>query len=196
MRSHRLEKMLLGSVQLASQTVVIEHEDTMDNKDYKNFVAQDSFLVSWLLSTVSPQLLRQLVGVVSIVEIWITVNKFFVSSKERELNMQSYISQIKEICDALATSGSPMSDQERIATILGGLPTEYRLFVTIILDNRDLITLDGVISILLDVELQQQKNFEQFNGLSISANMDQSFVTNSSQDAEANTFSSLKGDQS
>ncbi|KAK9001862.1 hypothetical protein V6N11_024560 [Hibiscus sabdariffa] len=36
------------------------------------------------------------------------------------------VSKVKEVCDALASCGSPISDLEKVATVLNGLPCEYQ----------------------------------------------------------------------
>ncbi|KAL4319057.1 hypothetical protein GQ457_18G024390 [Hibiscus cannabinus] len=110
-RSHRLEKFLTGKVKAPPEMVTNEDDESVENEEYELFVAQDSALASWLLSTISPHLLPQFVGVESASEIWTTVTKFFASRsttimslhyklkslKKGDLSMRTYISQIKEL---------------------------------------------------------------------------------------------------
>ncbi|KAL4309935.1 hypothetical protein GQ457_01G029790 [Hibiscus cannabinus] len=49
--------------------------------------------------------------------------------------MRAFVSQVKEVCDTLASCGSPISDMEKIVTILNGLPGEYQPFVVVITAN-------------------------------------------------------------
>ncbi|KAL4290741.1 hypothetical protein GQ457_14G021720 [Hibiscus cannabinus] len=110
-RSHRLEKLLTGAMKPPAETVVVDGE-TLPNEEYETFVAQDSALASWLLSTISAHLLPQFVGVETAAAVWSTVLKFFVnrsttsvmtlhcrlrSIKKGEESMRSYLTQVKEI---------------------------------------------------------------------------------------------------
>ncbi|KAL4368564.1 hypothetical protein GQ457_05G027460 [Hibiscus cannabinus] len=175
-RSLRLEKLLTGALKSLPVTVVTAEGVIAENEDYEVFVAQDSALDSWLLSTISAPLLPQFVGV------WSTVLRFFASRstttimslhyklrllKKGDLSMRTYISQVKEIYNALASSGSPISDLEKIATILNGLSIEYQPFVSVITASREPFTLDAAISVLLDAETQ----LSSFNPLSEMSSM-------------------------
>ncbi|KAL4353865.1 hypothetical protein GQ457_06G022460 [Hibiscus cannabinus] len=187
-RSHRLEKFLTGKVKAPPEMVTDEDGETVENEEYELFIAQDSALASWLLSTISPHLLPQFVGAESASEIWTTVTKFFASRstttimslhyklkslKKGDLSMRTYISQIKEVCDSLAACGNPISEIEKIATILNGLPMDYKPFVDVITSSREPFTLDGVVSVLVDAEVQQNA-FNQtdnfFGSISVAQN--------------------------
>ncbi|KAL4335290.1 hypothetical protein GQ457_07G011350 [Hibiscus cannabinus] len=166
-RSLRLKKLLAGVLKAPPAMVTSTYGISVENEEYEVFVAQDSALASWLLSTISVQLLPQFVGAETTPEIWSTVLKFFSirstttvmslhyklqSVRKGDLSMRAYVSQIKEICNALVSSGSPISDLEKIATILNGLPMEYQPFVAVITTSRDPFTLDAAISVLFDAE--------------------------------------------
>ncbi|KAL4311311.1 hypothetical protein GQ457_01G013890 [Hibiscus cannabinus] len=185
-RSHRLEKLLTGAAKPPSETVVVDGE-TIPNEDYEIFVAQDSALASWLLSTISTHLLPQFVGAETAATVWNTVLKFFAnrsttsvmslhcrlrSIKKGDESMRTYLTQVKEVCDALSACGSSVTDIEHIATILNGLPMEYQSFVAVITTSKDPFTLDGVRSALVDAEAQL-KGFNSSLQLPMSANMAQ-----------------------
>ncbi|KAL4324575.1 hypothetical protein GQ457_11G028900 [Hibiscus cannabinus] len=63
MRSHRLERLLMGELTAPPERVPGEGGSLVLNDEYETFVAQDSALASWLLSTISTHLLPQFVGV-------------------------------------------------------------------------------------------------------------------------------------
>ncbi|KAL4301756.1 hypothetical protein GQ457_10G016470 [Hibiscus cannabinus] len=186
-RSHRLEKLLLGKVKAPPESVRDDNDELIENEEYELFVAQDSALASWLLSTISPHLLSQFVGAETASEIWSTVTKYFASRstttimslhyklkslKKGDLSMRTYISQIKEVCDSLAACGNPISEVEKIATILNGLPMEYKPFVAVITASREPFNLDGVVSVLIDAEVQQNA-FDLANNFSGSVSIAQ-----------------------
>ncbi|KAL4324854.1 hypothetical protein GQ457_11G024790 [Hibiscus cannabinus] len=175
-RSLRLEKLLTGVLKLPPATVTSDGV-TSGNEDYEVFVAQDSALASWILSTISTSLLSQFVGADTASEIWSTVLRFFASRstttvmslhyklrsiKKGDLSMRAYVAQVKEICNALASCGSPISYLETIATILNGLSIEYQSFVAVITASREPFTLDAAISVLFDAEMQ----LNSYNSLS------------------------------
>ncbi|KAE8667725.1 hypothetical protein F3Y22_tig00112383pilonHSYRG00494 [Hibiscus syriacus] len=160
-RSHRLERLLNGEVLSPPARIVDELGASVVNEDYENFVAQDSALASWLLSTISDSLLPQFVGAETAADVWRTVQKFFAnrsttsvmslhcklrSIKKGDDNMRSYLTKVKEVCDALAACGSAISDLEQIATILNGLSVEYQPFVAVITASRDVFSVDSVLA--------------------------------------------------
>ncbi|KAE8674743.1 hypothetical protein F3Y22_tig00111718pilonHSYRG00018 [Hibiscus syriacus] len=131
-RSHRLERLLTGSMTAPSQTV-------------------DSAFAPWLLSTISPQLLPQFVGAETSSAVWSTVLQFFSnrsttavislhyklqSLKKGDESMRVYLTRVKEVCDALASYGSAVSQAVHVASILKGLPREYQPFVAVITTMR------------------------------------------------------------
>ncbi|GMJ02624.1 hypothetical protein HRI_003931600 [Hibiscus trionum] len=202
-RSLRLEKFLTGKVKAPPATVVNDAGEKIDNEEYEIFVAQDSALASWLLSTISSQLLSQFVGAETAAEVWSTVNTYFASKstttvmtlhcrlkslKKGDLNMRTYIAQVKEICDALTACGSPVSDLEKIATILNGLPIEYKPFIVVITASREPYTLDAVVSVLIDAEVQQT-TFDLANNFSTSVNVAQVSADESGSRSDMRSFS-------
>ena len=81
------------------------------------------------------------------------------SLKKGEESMQTYITRIKEVCDALTACNSSVSNLEHIATILNGLPLEYQSFVAVITASLELYTLEAAISVLFDAEMSLFKLF-------------------------------------
>ncbi|KAL4346352.1 hypothetical protein GQ457_17G022290 [Hibiscus cannabinus] len=111
-RSLRLEKLLTGALKPPPATVTAADGSVVENEDHEIFVAQDSALASWLLSTISPPLLPQFVGAETAAAIWSTVLRFFASRstttvmslhyrlrsiKKGDMSMRAYVSQIKEL---------------------------------------------------------------------------------------------------
>ncbi|KAL4280713.1 hypothetical protein GQ457_03G011590 [Hibiscus cannabinus] len=152
--NHRLEKLLTSALKAPPATVVGSDGQLVENEDYEIYVAQDSTLF---------------VGAETAAAIRSTVLKFFASRsrttvmslhyrlrslKKGDASMRDFVSKVKEVCDAIASCGSSISDLENIATIFNGLPGEYQLFVAVITANRDPYTLDEAVSILFDVQTQ------------------------------------------
>ncbi|KAL4335327.1 hypothetical protein GQ457_07G027260 [Hibiscus cannabinus] len=153
------------------------------NPVYTQFVKQDSSLASWLLSTVSSDVLPQLVGADTSASIWKVITGLFSklsttkvmhlhcklrSMKKGVMRMREYTVKIKEICDLLALSGHTVSEVEHIATILNGLPPEFAPFVAVITASQVPYSLDGVVSVLVDAESRLMDTFETPVGINFS----------------------------
>ncbi|KAK5844559.1 hypothetical protein PVK06_000699 [Gossypium arboreum] len=166
-RGHSLEHFLDSSTTPPSKFSVTATSESIPNLAYAHFVKQDYTLALWLLSTVSPNILSQLVGAETSASIWSTLTHFFSSLsttkvmylhcklhslRKSVLSMRDYLFQIKEVSDTLATYGSPISDIKHITTILNGLPQDYDSFVAVITSSQELYTLDRIMIILLDAE--------------------------------------------
>ncbi|KAL4295317.1 hypothetical protein GQ457_12G015990 [Hibiscus cannabinus] len=166
-RGHDLEQYLDESTVVPPKVMTKSDGQLVLNPAYRRFKKEDCNLSSWLLSTMNPNILPQLVGADSTAAIWNTILKLYSklsttkimnihcrlrALKKGSLTIKEYTTQVKEICDLLATSGSPVSDIEQIATVLNGLPVEFEPFVAAITVSREPYTFESVTSILMDVE--------------------------------------------
>ncbi|KAL4278030.1 hypothetical protein GQ457_03G023670 [Hibiscus cannabinus] len=162
-----LEEFIDPDVPKPAKFVEKESGGRMLNPEYVQFVKQDSSLASWLLSTVSPDILPQLVGADTSASIWHVILSLYSklsttklmhlhcklrSMKKGVLTMREYTMKIKEVCDLLALSGRKVDEVEHIATILNGLPSEYAPFVAVITASKEPFSLEGVVSVLVDAE--------------------------------------------
>ncbi|GMI95248.1 hypothetical protein HRI_003194100 [Hibiscus trionum] len=166
-RGHDLEHYLDESHPLPSKVITNANGELVVNHAYRRYRKQDSSLTSWLLSTIGPTVLPQLVGAETTAAIWSAAVKLYSTlSTTKIMNLHcrlralkkgtstisEYTTSIKEICDLLATSGSPVSEIEQIATVLNGLPVEYESFIAAIIVNREPHTFEYVTSMLKDAE--------------------------------------------
>ena len=110
-------------------TITNSEGEIVPNTDYTKFQKQDSLLYSWLLSSVSSNLLSQIVGCSTSYEIWKTVKQIFSSqsaarimqyrrelqnSRKKEASMKEYLGKNKNLCDKLNVVGHKISDNEQI----------------------------------------------------------------------------------
>lgn len=94
-----------------------------------------------MLSSISSNLLPQLIGCKTAHDIWATVEQIFNSQsaekimfykrqsqnlKKDNLCMREYLTKIKTLCDLLDAAGHRVFDTEQILTILNGLDREYK----------------------------------------------------------------------
>ncbi|GMJ15974.1 hypothetical protein HRI_005266600 [Hibiscus trionum] len=141
--------------------------ETVLNPSYIHYFKQDSSPTSWLLSTVSPNILPGLVKSETTADVWksiIELNPDLSTTKMMNLHcrlrsmkkgtqtMREYTMAVKEVCDLLVACGSKITDIEHIATILNGLPVEFEPSISAITASKETYTVDNVVSILVDTE--------------------------------------------
>ena len=127
LKGYGLQNYIKGTLSIPPIMITDQGGNTIPNPDYTNFQKQDSLLSSWLLSSISPNLLSQIMGCNSSYEIWTTIEQIFSSqsaarvmqyrrelqnSRKEEMSMQEYLSKIKNLCDKLNAVGNKISDNE------------------------------------------------------------------------------------
>ncbi|KAK6119364.1 hypothetical protein DH2020_046895 [Rehmannia glutinosa] len=137
------------------------------NPDFVTWLRQDQLLASWLLSSLTENLLILMVGKNSSREIWETLEaNFSGQSKARlmhhklqlqtlrkgNLSMREFLSKVKSCCDALGTAGEPVSEQNHILYILGGLGSDYNPVVVAVTSRVEPYTLNEVYAMLFSLE--------------------------------------------
>ncbi|KAE8697713.1 hypothetical protein F3Y22_tig00110610pilonHSYRG00140 [Hibiscus syriacus] len=206
-RSHRLERLLTGALMPPPETVLDANGEVSVNEAFEDFVAQDSALASWLLSTISSHLLPQFVGAESAAVIWNMVLQLFAnksttaamslhcklqSLKKGNDNMRVYLTRVKEICDALASCGCAVSHVGHVANILKGLPREYQPFMAVITTMKDTLSLDDLYTVLLDAEAQLAGFDDQLESLPMSAHLAHREVVCDSYDRDRHESKSVR----
>ncbi|RVW12197.1 Retrovirus-related Pol polyprotein from transposon RE1 [Vitis vinifera] len=90
------------------------------------------------------------------------------STKKGSLSMIDYIMKVKGAADSLAAIGEPVSEQDQVMNLLGGLGSNYNAVVTAINIRDDKISIEAVHSMRLAFEhrLEQQSSIEQFSLIS------------------------------
>ncbi|KAE8691231.1 Serine/threonine-protein kinase [Hibiscus syriacus] len=106
------KRLLTGSLQPPPTFVAGANGESVPNELYDDFVAQDSALASWLLSTISSHMLSQFVGAETAMAAWNKVLQFFAnrsttavislhyklqSLRKGDDSMRTYLTRIKEI---------------------------------------------------------------------------------------------------
>ena len=142
MRAHDLEGFLFGT-NIKPKEFIIEPLDsntTLNNPYYLSWIRPDQFLMSWLLSSITEQMLGHVVNYRSSAEVWSLLEQlFFTRSKARILQLrlllqttkkgatsiEKVILKIKSNANALIIAGQQISDDELILYILGGLGPEF-----------------------------------------------------------------------
>ncbi|KAG6735438.1 hypothetical protein POTOM_061954 [Populus tomentosa] len=74
------------------------------------------------------------------------------STKKGSMTMIDYIMKVKAAVDSLAAIGEPISEQDQVMNLLGGLGADYNAVVTAINIRDDKISIEAVHSMLLAFE--------------------------------------------
>ncbi|GMI66032.1 hypothetical protein HRI_000272500 [Hibiscus trionum] len=212
-----LEGCLDGTMPVPAKTMRNRAGETVLNPSYIHYFKQDSSLASWLLSTVSANILPRLVGSETTADVWKSITEInsglsttkmmnlhcrLRSLKKGTQTMREYTMAVKEICDLLAACGSKITDMEHIATILNGLPAEFEPSISTITASKEVYTVDNVVSILVDAETRLENtarfsagiNFTRYNtkNPNSSVDNDQEETMQSSVDSVKNASSNVK----
>lgn len=80
-----LKGYIYGSQQIATRTITNDSGVPILNPSYIVYQRQDKLLVSWLLASISPSYLPQLIGCSSSREVWVTVAQQFSSQSTAKI---------------------------------------------------------------------------------------------------------------
>uniref|UniRef100_A0A2N9G798 Reverse transcriptase Ty1/copia-type domain-containing protein n=1 Tax=Fagus sylvatica TaxID=28930 RepID=A0A2N9G798_FAGSY len=143
------------------------------NPNYLSWFEIDQLLLSILISTISDTLISSIVGLTSSRAVWTTLEKMFssqsrarlmhtryqlVTLKKGNLSITDFYQKAKQYSDLLASIGQPISDNDLIIHILGGLPTEYDSLVTTVNTRLADFSIDELYGHLLSHELRLEQH--------------------------------------
>ena len=140
--------------------------DLVFNPAYNQWYDQDQQVLSGLLSSMSEEILNDVVAATTSKEAWDTLQRMFSSStrartvrtrvelatsKKRNQCAANYLHKIK----GLAAAGSALQDDDVIAYLLAGLGPNYDPFATSLTTKSEALTLDDVFAHLMTFEARQ-----------------------------------------
>ncbi|GMI63999.1 hypothetical protein HRI_000069200 [Hibiscus trionum] len=168
--------------EVPAKTIVDQTGVTVSNPIFLTYLKQDRLLASWLLSTISADVLPHLTGLNTSQGIWNALARRYgaksstkVSSlchslhsqKKRGLSVSEYLGKIKQICDTLSASRNVVTEQEQMSVILAGLTAEFES--VIVVASRETQTLKSLSEMLFDCEARQKEFMS--DSFSIQANV-------------------------
>ncbi|KAG8479816.1 hypothetical protein CXB51_029314 [Gossypium anomalum] len=168
LEGYGLEGFVLGTVPTPPSFISGDDAQLVENPTFLVHKKQDKFLASWLLSTVTDDILVHLTTVKTSLDIWTTINRRFgakssvkissmrhnlYSIKKSNLSIKDYLSKVKSLSDSLTAAGSLVTEQEQVSIILAGLPIEFESIR--VLATATPMTLELVTEMLLDCEARQ-----------------------------------------
>ncbi|KAH9658932.1 protein kinase domain-containing protein [Citrus sinensis] len=150
------------------QTIV-----TTSNPEYQVWKKHDHILLSWLLSSLSEEVLGTVVDCSTSFEVWTTLSNQFgartrarilhlrtqiQTTKKGSLTIHEYYSRMKSILNALRAVGSNMSDDDFIMCVFAGLGSEYDSIVASINSMQESPSHSEVYGMLLSQENRIEHN--------------------------------------
>ena len=141
--------------------------ELVSNPEYCLWYDKDQQVLSGLLSSMTADVLQDVVSAATSKEAWDTLQRMFSSAtraravqvrvdlattKKRDLSAADYFRKIKSLASELAAADAPLRDDEIIAYLLAGLPPDYDPFITSMTTKSEPLTLDDVYSHLLAFE--------------------------------------------
>uniref|UniRef100_A0ACD5XWM9 Uncharacterized protein n=1 Tax=Avena sativa TaxID=4498 RepID=A0ACD5XWM9_AVESA len=117
------------------------------NPAFDVWLCTDQHVLSFLLNTLSKEILVPMIGLNSAAEVWLAIKTMFAAqNKTRISNLRvalaktrkegmttpAYFTKMKGLADELAAEGRPIEDEELVEYLLAGLDDQYNpLFVAI-----------------------------------------------------------------
>lgn len=147
--------------------------DQVPNPDYGRWCDQDQHLLSGLLSTMTEDVLRDVISANTSKEAWDILQRMFSSSTKARtvqirvelattnkhgLSAADYFRKIKNLAIEMAPADAPLRDDEVIAYLLAGLGADYDAFVTSMITKSETLSLDDVYAYLMVFEARQSQH--------------------------------------
>jgi gag-polypeptide of LTR copia-type len=145
LRGHGLVGFIDETLPSPSRFNTATNGDLSPNPEYEVWHKQDQLILAWILSSISPSLLTQVVRCDTAAEVWTTINQLYSSqsmAKVLDLKLQlqitkkggstcaDFIQKMQSITDRLRSIGIDITDQELVLYILQGLTSDFESFVT------------------------------------------------------------------
>jgi hypothetical protein len=168
LRSAQLVGFLNGSskapvdkIKIKSQKGTEADFEEVLNPAYEAWKVQEQQVLSYLLTSVSRDILVQIAALLSATAVWSHIETSFASqSRARVINnrmalatsqkgtstVAEYISKIKTLADEMASADKKLDDEELCSYILAGLDYEYNSIVSSIAARVDPVTLGELYS--------------------------------------------------
>nr|CAB3483590.1 unnamed protein product [Digitaria exilis] len=143
------------------------------NPEYITWVAKDQQVLSYLLTSMTREVMTQ--AAVEVIFSSQTRTRAMntrialATTQKGTLSMADYIAKMKTYVDDMTVAGKPLEDDDVISYVLTGLDTDYNPIATSILTRADPIGLDEFFSQLLSFEMRL--DMQHHGGGSSSANM-------------------------
>ncbi|KAL3652810.1 hypothetical protein CASFOL_002491 [Castilleja foliolosa] len=169
---------------------------------------KNQILASWILSSLSENILALMIGLSSSSQIWHVLESNFASqskaktlqyklqlqtTKKGNLSMREYLAKVKMCCDLLATTGNPVSQSDQLMHILSGLGSEYDPVMVTVTAGINSFGLNDVQALLLSFEARLENAMSMSSAGAINTDGSQPTVKYASQENYQKKNSSPRG---
>uniref|UniRef100_A0A803PMY8 Retrotransposon Copia-like N-terminal domain-containing protein n=1 Tax=Cannabis sativa TaxID=3483 RepID=A0A803PMY8_CANSA len=154
-RAYNLDGHLLGTNPQPQRNLA----GNTPNPAFQQWIRLDQFIMHWLMNSISEAMLAHVIHCQTSAEIWTVLNQLFAtrsrarllqirgllqSTKKGSFTIDDYFLKMKQYADSLAAAEQPISDDDLILYILGGLGSEYESVVVNLTLRIDNLTLQEV----------------------------------------------------
>ncbi|XP_068304241.1 uncharacterized protein [Pyrus communis] len=168
---------------------------------YTEWETIDMALLSLLLATLTDEAMEYVIGCRTAYEAWINlVDQYATVSKSRINNLKTelhiiqkgsdtidrYLLRLKHIREQLSAAGESISDNDVMIAGLAGLPKEYGVIRTIILDRESTLTLKEFRALLLGTEREIEGEMN-----TITQNLSALYIQGSSSSSNTGSSSNI-----
>lgn len=170
-RGARLQGYLTGACKMPAAEVIQKGTDGKDEKvpnpALEDWEAVDQQVLSYLLSSVSKDVLTQVATSTTAAEAWKTIEDMFASqtrarsvnirialatTKKENSSVAEYFAKMKSLGDDMAAAGRPLEDEELVEYIITGLGEDFSSIVSALCARVEPISVGELYSQLLNFE--------------------------------------------
>ncbi|KAJ0981423.1 hypothetical protein J5N97_009678 [Dioscorea zingiberensis] len=142
------------------------------NTTYQQWLQQDQLVLSALLSSLSEEILGQVLFLSTSAEVWEALGRMFSSGskarvmqirmqlanvKKGDLSITDYFNRVKSLADTLSSIGLPLRDDEVVSYMLAGLGEEYDSLVTSVTTRIEPFSLTELYAHMLSFEMRKEQ---------------------------------------
>lgn len=169
-RAAQLMGYLDGTTPMPSPSLEVDKDGKktfVPNPELSYWLIKDQQLLSYLINSLTKDVLAQVATLPTAAEVWKALNNmFFAQSRARATNlrmqlcttkkgnstMAAFFTKMKGIRDELSAAGKVIDDEEMVSHILAGLDQDYNPVVTYIMGRTDDISMTDLFSQLMSYD--------------------------------------------
>jgi hypothetical protein len=177
----RLEGFLTDKIKKPEETIITKEGDKVPNPKYEDWLATDQQVLSYILASISKEILTQVAAKPTAAEAWATIEMMFASKTRAHavntrlalattckgaMTVTEYIGKMRSLSDEMAAAGRPLEDEELVEYILTGLDEEYDSVVSSVISRSESISVSELYSQLLAFETRLDLRNKSSNNMS------------------------------
>ena len=183
LRGAQMAGFLDGTKEKPSPTMIVKKDEkdvTVVNPAHAEWVAQEQQVLSYLLLSLSREVLSQVVAVSTAAGVWEAIGGMFMSqSKARAINTRmalattqkgnlsviNYVNKMRGLADEMTAAGKKLDDEDLVSYILAGLDFDYDPVVSVVAARVEPISVSELITQLISFEqrLELRQGMAQAN---------------------------------